>query len=85
MFCCLLTVSVKKRHTFYFQMVCVIGPPLGVLGYALVVAAVAFRDVTEAQASVKHFFDHPRFIQLTFLLPPGNFRSWTEEKESQDR
>lgn len=80
-------VSVEKkrvRHTFYFQMVGVFGIPLCVLGYALVLAAVTFRDITEAQESVKHFFECPGFIQLTFLLQPRNFRSWTEEEESQD-
>lgn len=58
--------------------------PLGVLSYALVIPAVTFCDVTEAQAAAKHFFLGTGLQQLTVLLHPRNLRSWAEDEKSED-
>lgn len=49
------------------------GLPLGVLGYTLVLAPVALRDVGEAQEAAEHFLAGARLGQLAVLPQPRHF------------
>lgn len=57
-------------HTFHSHSVSVCDLPLGVLSYTLVLAPVSLRNITEAQAAVKHVFSGPRLRQLAILPQP---------------
>lgn len=72
-------------HTFHSHRVSVCDLPLGVLSYTLVLATVSLRDITEAQAAVKHVFSGTRLRQLAVLPQPRHFGSWTvERKEGEE-
>lgn len=68
-------------RTLHRHCISVYGLPLGILSYTLILAAVALRDVGEAQAAVKHVFGGPRLRQLAVLPDPRYTGSWTEEGE----
>lgn len=80
----MVDVTNKGKSTFHCHTVRVYGFPLGVLSYALVIPAVTFCDITEAQAAAKHFFLGTGLQQLTVLLYPRNLRSWAEDEKSGD-
>lgn len=77
------TVHVQEcvSHTFHSHRVSVCDLPLGVLSYTLILATVSLRDITEAQAAVKHVFSGTRLRQLAVLPQPRHFGSWTVERE----
>lgn len=75
----------RPSHTFHSQRVHVRSLPLGVFGDALVFAAVAFGDISEVQAAVKHVFKDTGFWHLAVLPQPRHFGSWAEEEEREGR